>query len=623
MSIHRSGNRFTAERSACAVSQPAGFAVNPVTAIACRTFMIVCAVLQTASVFALEGIVERQQKRIATIARIAPAVVCVMPPNGQGGGSGVLISADGYAISNYHVTSGSGDFMKCGLNDGKVYDAVIVGIDPTGDVALIRLLGRNDFPFCTPGDSDQVKTGDEVLALGNPFLLASDFTPTVTYGIVSGVHRYQYPAGTFLEYTDCIQIDASINPGNSGGPLFDIEGHWIGINGRASFEKRGRINSGAAYAISVRQVLLFVDHLKSGRIVDHGRTGFTVGTSDGVVEVQQVSELSEAWRRGMRPGDEVLSFGGRALSSANDFKNMLGIFPEGTRVPLVFRNDEGVQKVTVRLSPLHDFEAAPKLPEERQPERRPKPGDPEKSPDGHPERGEEDAPKIPQQYAHLFEEKNGFANFHFNKLNTERFLGPLRKALSSASPTGGATWILKVSATTDAGEHVGELSVNIKGAGLDLAGLKPELQIADSQEPANESAELYGLMSGVLQWYRLFQNDPKLFSDVVYLGSERLLPSGQQVHVLIVHDGAISSRWYFAEDSPLPVGVDVQVSVGADECRLRFDKWKTVGALPVPARMGIVDGNTETIRWIEIDSIDVKSNPDKTLATISETEVAS
>ena len=69
--------------------------------------------------------------------------------------------------------------------------------------------------------------------MGNPFLLATDFQPTVTYGIVSGVHRYQFPAGTLLEYTDCLQTDASINPGNSGGPLFDAQGRLIGINGRA------------------------------------------------------------------------------------------------------------------------------------------------------------------------------------------------------------------------------------------------------------------------------------------------------------------------------------------------------------------------------------------------------
>ena len=89
---------------------------------------------------------EREQNRIQMLRRISPSVVCVMPPNGQGGGSGVLISSDGFAISNYHVTSGAGNFMKCGLNDGKIYDSVIVGIDPTGDVALIKLLGRDDFP---------------------------------------------------------------------------------------------------------------------------------------------------------------------------------------------------------------------------------------------------------------------------------------------------------------------------------------------------------------------------------------------------------------------------------------------------------------------------------------------
>ena len=143
---------------------------------------------------------------------------------GHGGGSGVLISPDGYALTNFHVTAPCGAAMKCGLTDGKLYDAVIVGIDPVGDVALIKLLGRDDFPVAEMGDSDAVHVGDWVFAIGNPFLLADDFTPTVTYGIVSGVHRYQYPAGTLLEYTDCMQTDASINPGNSGGPLFNAAG---------------------------------------------------------------------------------------------------------------------------------------------------------------------------------------------------------------------------------------------------------------------------------------------------------------------------------------------------------------------------------------------------------------
>jgi S1-C subfamily serine protease len=89
------------------------------------------------------------------------------------------------------------------------------------------------------GNSDQLEVGQTVLAMGNPFLLSVDFSPTVTMGIISGLHRYQYPAAnSILEYTDCIQTDASVNPGNSGGPLFNLAGQVIGINGRISLEMR-------------------------------------------------------------------------------------------------------------------------------------------------------------------------------------------------------------------------------------------------------------------------------------------------------------------------------------------------------------------------------------------------
>ena len=115
----------------------------------------------------------------------------------------------------------------------------------------------------------------------------------------------------------------------------DIEGRWIGINGRASFEKRGRVNTGAAYAISLRQIQLFLGALKCGLIVDHGITDFTTETlENGKVVVSRISEVSEAWRRGVRPQSEIISFAGRQISSANDFQNILGIFPVGTRLPL-------------------------------------------------------------------------------------------------------------------------------------------------------------------------------------------------------------------------------------------------------------------------------------------------
>ncbi|HCK41379.1 MAG TPA: serine protease, partial [Planctomycetaceae bacterium] len=158
-------------------------------------------------------VLQAEQTRIKVIQRASAATVAVFDANGEGGGSGVLISSDGYALSNFHVTAGSGVAMKCGLPDGKVYDAVIVGIDPVGDVALIQLLGRDDFPVAEIGDSDRVQVGDWAFVIGNPFLLADDFTPSVSYGIISGVQRYQYPAGTLLEYSDCLQTDAAINPG--------------------------------------------------------------------------------------------------------------------------------------------------------------------------------------------------------------------------------------------------------------------------------------------------------------------------------------------------------------------------------------------------------------------------
>lgn len=545
----------------------------------------------------------RQRQRIETIEKIAASVVCVMPPGGQGGGSGVLISADGYAISNFHVTSGSGNFMKCGLNDGEIYDAVIVGIDPTGDVALIKLLGRNDFPFCTPGNSNLVEVGDEVLALGNPFLLAADFTPTVTYGIVSGVHRYQYPANTFLEYTDCIQIDASINPGNSGGPLFDIDGLWIGINGRASFEKRGRINSGAAYAISVRQVLLFVDQLKSGRIVDHGRTDFTVTTTaDGLVEVQDVSQISDAWRRGLRAGDEVVSFAGRSLQSANDLKNVLGIFPADSRVPVVFRNREGVHRAFVRLNPLHGFEEAPPLSEERKPQR---PGPPDDEPDPLEPNAEEKS-AVPQEYAHLFIEKKGFANFYFNQKLQEQILSPLQELLRRGSPSSKSTWVLQLKHPVTRVETPGELLIGPVAAGLLGDDWPVAHQLLDQLDPANEPGEFWGLLGGVLEWHRLFQNDHSLFSSIVYHGTEELQHDDLKVRVLVIQDDARIVRWYFVEDSPLPVGVDTMMSVGSDESRVRFRNWDTSGSVPWPQQIGVVDNNSEKITWLNVLKFEVR-----------------
>src|SRR5260370_24691744 len=119
---------------------------------ALRTTAALALLLATRPAGAIDqAVVEAEQQRVAVVDHVAGTVVAIFSPGGQGGGSGVLVTPDGYALTNFHVTQGAGNFMKCGLSDGVLYDAVIVGIDPTGDVALVKLFGRDDFPFAKMG----------------------------------------------------------------------------------------------------------------------------------------------------------------------------------------------------------------------------------------------------------------------------------------------------------------------------------------------------------------------------------------------------------------------------------------------------------------------------------------
>lgn len=555
------------------------------------------------------SVLEAQARRIAMIERVAPSVVAIFSSSGDGGGSGVLISSDGYALSNFHVTSGAGSFMKCGLNDGRLYDAVIVGIDPTGDVALIKLLGRDDFPAATMGDSDQVAVGDSVFAMGNPFLLATDFHPTVTAGIVSGVHRYQYPAGTFLEYTDCIQTDASINPGNSGGPLFSAEGELIGINGRGSFEKRGRVNVGAGYAISINQIRHFLDHLKGGRIVDHATLGATVTTNfDRQVVVDRVLETSSAYRRGLRSGDEIVSFAGRSIGSANQFKNVLGIYPDGWKVPLTFRRDGMQQDVLVELRALHRATemmpgpgGAPKPPEgEPSPDRpgKDKPGrdDPRNDkprPDApHPERpdlphGHPEAVEPPAAWKHLFEEKAGYANYYFNQQLQQRVLATLLPMGSQESL--GGRW--KLAGTIN--EEAFVLTLASQGLGLKIGGKQVYFVALDGGEPVDEPPGTGGLLYALDQFRQLLAHGPDAFSVFDYRGSEPLDGRGPMVDVLHSEVQGLHTRWFFRQTDGQFVGFDTALARDVDPCEIRVHAWDQLAGRVFPSALTVRCGDRE------------------------------
>lgn len=305
---------------------------------------------------ALRVVHQSDHARIEAMARAAPSVVCIFDQSKGGGGSGVVITEDGYGLTNFHVIAGLMETRRGlgGMADGNLYDLEVLGIDPTGDVAMFKLSGRERFEPAALGDSDTVAVGDWVFAMGNPFMMAEDYTPTVTHGIVSGVHRYQFGANNrFLVYTDCIQVDASINPGNSGGPLFDMNARVIGINGRASFEHRGRVNVGAGYAISANQIKRFIPGLRAGLLTEHGSLGATVvDLGYRRVVFEKMLEPSVASSVGIQVGDRLISFDGREIHSANDFANILGIYPAFWPVTVTFEHDNEIITRRVRLERL-------------------------------------------------------------------------------------------------------------------------------------------------------------------------------------------------------------------------------------------------------------------------------
>jgi S1-C subfamily serine protease len=565
-----------------------------------------------------DAVLQAEQQRIASIAKAVKSAVSVFGNSGQGGGSGVVITPDGYALSNFHVTKPSGDYMRCSMADGRLYEAVIVGLDPTGDVALIKLLGRDDFPCAELADSNDVRVGDWCFAVGNPFLLATDFQPTVTYGLVSGVHRYQYPAGTLLEYADCIQTDASINPGNSGGPLFNANGELIGINGRGSFEKRGRVNVGVGYAISVNQIKNFLGYLRSGRIVDHATLGATVSSDeDGRVVVTNILESSDAYRRGLRYGDEILAFAGRPITTVNGFKNVLGTLPKGWRVPLSFRHEGQRRDVYVRLTGVHSRDelisktAGPQkikiIPEqEPKPKRIKKKQEDEDQPDDQP-----DAPQpmplpgfhrqtpIPDHVKPLIVKRPGYANYHFNELNRDR-VWKARLAHGDFSDLPG-TWTL-------AGVDDGGAKVHIELGDEKIVGrFTGEVAEVDTGKDLGEQLAPRGsggLLVALHVWQRFLRLGPEQFGDVYYLGTTPMMDREGLYDVLVGTHDVVETRFLFDPESGQLMGLEMFPDTNVDPCEVYFGEYREVGGRQLPHQL-LVRFGEEVFAQIRLETIEL------------------
>lgn len=283
------------------------------------------------------ALAESQKAVRDVVAKVSPGYVFI------GGGSGVCITSDGWILTNHHVAGGQKKW-KLRFCGGKEFSADLVGWHPLDDVAVLKIPDGKDLPFVPMGNSDLVKVGDPVIAVGNPFNLGSEnWEPSIAYGIVSAMHVYLDNPG----YKDAIQTDAQINPGNSGGPLVTMKGEVIGINGRIDIKRfMNRVNTGIGYAIPTNQIARFLPHFKAGGRQWGGHLqGLTIGEcgddnyehtgeyGDGVF-IGGIDEDCPGEKAGLKLGDILYNIAGHRITNANRLHGVVGSFPAGSVAPV-------------------------------------------------------------------------------------------------------------------------------------------------------------------------------------------------------------------------------------------------------------------------------------------------
>ncbi len=270
-------------------------------------------------------------------------------PEQQGLGSGVIVSADGYILTNNHVVNGA-DVIKISLNDGRELTAKVVGTDPKSDLAVIKVDAK-DLPYVTFTDSDKIEVGDMVLAIGNPFGIGQ----SVTSGMVSALGR----ATMGLDYEDFIQTDAAINPGNSGGALIDVKGRLVGIN-TAIYSRSGGFQ-GIGFAIPANLARSVMEQLVANGKVVRGYLGvqmqaidsdlaeqFSLKNKDGAIVVE-VLPGSPAAKAGLEAGDVITKFQGKDVKDGRALKfSVAGISP-GTKVAVEVLRQGKMEKLDIKV----------------------------------------------------------------------------------------------------------------------------------------------------------------------------------------------------------------------------------------------------------------------------------
>ncbi len=265
-------------------------------------------------------------------------------------GSGVIVTEDGYIVTNNHVVADADEVHVTLPGSSKEYTAKVIGTDPKTDIAVIKIEAKG-LKAATLGDSERLKTGDLVFAIGNPFGVGE----SVSQGIVSALGKDSVGIN---QYENFIQTDAAINPGNSGGALVDSRGALIGIN--SAIITRSGANNGIGFAIPVNMVKRVATQLIEHGKVEYGYLG--VNISDLTPDLQKVYKNKEgavilnvdkdtpAKRAGLKRGDLIIKVNGEPIKDASDLKNAIGSIPPGKEVELVFERNKRVQSLKVKLA---------------------------------------------------------------------------------------------------------------------------------------------------------------------------------------------------------------------------------------------------------------------------------
>jgi serine protease Do len=272
----------------------------------------------------------------------------------QGMGSGVIVSKDGYILTNYHVVAGANE-IEVKTADKRSFQAEVVGADSLADVAVIRIKEKvKDLPVAYLGDSDKLRPGDWAIAIGNPFSLTS----SVTLGIISALKR---TTGGGDMYQNFIQTDAAINPGNSGGALININGELIGINTMIYTQSGGYMGIGFAIPINMARQIM-EDLIYEGKVTrgwlgvmiqdldQTTREAFGLASETKGVLIGDVFKGQPADKSGIKRGDIIVAVDNKAVESPNELRNAIAAIHPGQKVPLEVLRNGKKQTITVTLT---------------------------------------------------------------------------------------------------------------------------------------------------------------------------------------------------------------------------------------------------------------------------------